>query len=53
MSGLEREKSYEGRWWIIPGLMVIVLSVFLLLPPLEPLTAVGMKVLGILLFTII
>ncbi len=33
--------------------MVVVLFVFLLLPPLEPLTAVGMKVAGIFLFTII
>ena len=39
--------------WITPGLMVVVLSVFLLLPPLEPLTTVGMKVVGIFLFTII
>ena len=43
----------RGRWWITPGLMVVVLFVFLLLPPLEPLTAVGMKVAGIFLFTII
>ena len=43
----------RSKWWIIPGLMVVVLSVFLLLPPLEPLTTVGMKVVGIFLFTII
>jgi len=33
----------KGKWWIAPGLMVAVLSIFLLLPPVEPLTAVGMK----------
>ena len=43
----------RSKWWITPGLMVVVLSVFLLLPPLEPLTTVGMKVVGIFLFTII
>ncbi|MFQ6076084.1 MAG: SLC13 family permease [Candidatus Bathyarchaeia archaeon] len=35
------------------GLGVVVLLVFLLLPPLEPLTALGMKTLGIFLSTII
>lgn len=43
----------RGKRWIGPGLGVAVLLVFLLLPPLEPLTAVGMKVVGIFLFTII
>ncbi len=43
----------RNRWWLIPGLMVIVLSVFMLLPPLEPLTPLGMKVIGIFLFTVI
>ncbi len=43
----------RGKWWLAPGLMVVVLSVFLLLPPVEPLTSLGMKVIGIFLFTII
>ena len=43
----------RGKWWIAPGLMVVVLSIFLLLPPVEPLTALGMKVVGIFLFTVI
>ena len=43
----------RGRRWVGPGLGVVALFVFLLLPPLEPLTALGMKVVGIFLFTII
>ena len=53
MSGLEERNRMKGKWWIGPGLGVAVLLVFLLLPPLEPLTTVGMKALGIFLFTII
>ncbi len=41
------------RRWIGPGLGVVALLVFLLLPPLEPLTSLGMKVVGVFLFTII
>ncbi|MFC1896999.1 SLC13 family permease [Chloroflexota bacterium] len=43
----------RGKQWIGPGLGVAILFVFLLLPPLEPLTTLGMKVVGIFLFTII
>ena len=43
----------RGSRWIGPGLGVVALSIFLLLPPLEPLTPLGMKVVGIFLFTII
>lgn len=39
--------------WLGPGIGVILLLVFLLLPPLGPLTPLGMKVVGIFLFTII
>ena len=43
----------SGKSWITPGVMVVVLAVFQLIPPIEPLTALGMKVAGIFLFTII
>ena len=43
----------KAKQWIAPGFMVVVLSVFLLLPPIEPLTSLGMRVIGIFLFTII
>ncbi len=43
----------ETRRWIGPGLGVVILLVFLLLPPLEPLTPFGMKVTGVFLFTAI
>ncbi len=39
--------------WIGPGAGVVALLVFLLLPPLAPLTPLGMKTLGIFLFTVI
>ena len=39
--------------WIAPAVGLILLVLFLLLPPIEPLTATGMKVTGIMLFTII
>ncbi|MFC1983667.1 SLC13 family permease [Chloroflexota bacterium] len=41
------------KQWIGPSLGVAILLVFLLLSPLEPLTPLGMKVVGIFLFTII
>lgn len=43
----------RGSQWIGPGVGTIILLVFLLLPPLEPLTALGMKAVGIFLFTIV
>jgi sodium-dependent dicarboxylate transporter 2/3/5 len=43
----------RGSQWIGPGIGLVLLVVFLLLPPIEPLTAVGMKVVGIFLATII
>jgi sodium-dependent dicarboxylate transporter 2/3/5 len=39
--------------WIGALLGVILLAIFLLLPPIEPLTPMGMKVVGIFLFTVI
>ncbi|MFC1983668.1 SLC13 family permease [Chloroflexota bacterium] len=47
------ENHMRGKRWIGPGLGAVLLFVFLLLPPLEPLTAVGMKVIGIFLATVI
>ena len=43
----------RGKSWIAPGIGVVTLFTFLLLPPIEPLTALGMKAVGIFLFTII
>ena len=43
----------RGSRWIGPGLGVVALFVFLLLPPFDLLTPMGMKVVGIFLFTII
>ncbi|MFC1932876.1 SLC13 family permease [Chloroflexota bacterium] len=43
----------RGSRWIGPGIGVVVLFIFLLLPPLAPLTELGMKTVGIFLFTII
>ena len=43
----------RGSQWIGPGIGLVLLLVFLLLPPIEPLTPVGMKVVGIFLATII
>ena len=42
----------SGKSWIGPGLGTFLLLVFLLLPPIEPLTPMGMKGVGIFLFTI-
>ena len=53
VSGLEERNCMKGKRWIGPGLGVAVLAVFLLIPPLEPLTPLGMKVVGVSLFTII
>ncbi|MDD4876169.1 MAG: SLC13 family permease [Dehalococcoidales bacterium] len=41
------------RRWIGPGLGIVFLLVFLILPPSEPLTVAGMRTLGIFLFTVI
>lgn len=43
----------QDRWLVGPVLGVMVLAFFLLIPPLEPLTATGMKTVGIFCFTII
>ena len=43
----------RDKQWIGPGIGVVVLFAFLLLPPLKPLTAVGMKTIGIFLFTVV
>ncbi|HEX78643.1 MAG TPA: hypothetical protein G4O19_00615 [Dehalococcoidia bacterium] len=39
--------------WIVPGTGLAILIAFLLLPPLEPLTSIGMRTVGIFLFTIV
>ena len=41
------------RRWIGPGLGIVILIVFLISPPFEPLTPLGMKASGVLLFTIV
>ena len=43
----------RSKSWIALVLMVAVLTTFLLLPPVEPLTTVGMRAIGIFLFTVI
>ena len=43
----------KGSWWSAPLLAVIVLSVFLMIPPIEPLTGMGMKVVGLFFFTVV
>jgi di/tricarboxylate transporter len=41
----------KNKWWIGPAIGTILLLVFLVLPPIEPLTTLGMKSVGIFLFT--
>ncbi len=43
----------KGIQWVGGGLGIVVLVVFLLLPPLEPLTELGMKTVGVFLFTVL
>ena len=43
----------KGTQWTGGILGTVVLVVFLLLPPFEPVTELGMKVLGIFLFTVL
>ena len=43
----------KDNWWLAPAASIVLLSVFLLLPPIEPLTPFGMKVVGIFLFTVV
>ncbi|MFC1920671.1 SLC13 family permease [Chloroflexota bacterium] len=43
----------KGSRWIGPGVGVAILFAFLLLPPFEPLTTLGMKTVGVFLFTIV
>ena len=42
----------RGKQWIGPIIGTLGLLLFLLLPPLEPLTSMGMKVVGVFIFTI-
>ena len=41
----------NGKHWLLPGLGVILLLIFVVLPPIGALTPLGMKVFGIFLFT--
>ncbi len=41
----------NGKSWILAGLGIILLILFLVMPPIEPLTPTGMKVIGVFLFT--
>ncbi|MFC1991847.1 SLC13 family permease [Chloroflexota bacterium] len=43
----------KNTWWIAPVVAMAILLIFVLLPPLSLLTPLGMKVVGILFFTII
>ncbi len=43
----------KGSQWIGAVLGIVILVVFLLLPPLEPLTELGMKTVGVFLFTVL
>ncbi|MFC2016769.1 SLC13 family permease, partial [Chloroflexota bacterium] len=43
----------RGTQWIGAGLGIAALVVFLLLPPFEPLTQLGMKTVGVFLFTVL
>ena len=43
----------HSRQWIGPVMGIVALLVFLVLPPLAPLTPLGMKVTGVFLFTVI
>ncbi len=43
----------KNKAWIIPVLGVLILLFFLVSPPIAPLTKLGMKVVGIFLFTVI
>ncbi len=43
----------KGSRWIGAGLGIVALVVFLLLPPFEPVTKLGMKVLGVFVFTVL
>ncbi len=46
-----RLKMKKYKRWLGPGIGTAFLLVFLLLPPIAPLTSLGMKVIGIFLFT--
>jgi sodium-dependent dicarboxylate transporter 2/3/5 len=43
----------RGKAWVLPGLGVLLFLLFLFLPPVEPLTPIGMKAIGVFIFTII
>ncbi len=43
----------KGSRWIGPGVGVVVLFIFLLLPPIGPVTALGMKTVGVFLATVV
>ncbi|MFH0847201.1 MAG: SLC13 family permease [Chloroflexota bacterium] len=42
----------NGKRWILPGLGIILLILFSILPPMAPITPRGMKVIGTFLFTV-
>jgi sodium-dependent dicarboxylate transporter 2/3/5 len=43
----------SGKQWLMASLGIIFLLFFLIVPPIAPLTATGMKIIGIFLFTVI
>lgn len=43
----------RGKDWILPGIGVLFFLLFLFLPPAEPLTPIGMKAIGIFIFTVL
>lgn len=48
------KKSHRtGIWWFGPALGFIILLAFCVMPPVEPLTPLGMKAVGVFLFTVI
>lgn len=48
-----KKRLKVGVWWMGPVMGSIILLIFCLMPPIEPLTHVGMKAVGVFLFTVI